>query len=293
MAKSIQYGLLQHYQKSQTTLARCLRIERQDGKVIAFTEHDVDINMDGVNYQSAAGYTPTAISIQDKGRVNTVDVEGILSIAGVSRDDIAAGLFDGAKLFVFEVNYEDVSQGILPLMSGFWGECQLQDNHYVTEFNSLSQVLQQTVGELYSTHCRAQLGDKRCGIQLAQLTYEGVVAEVHANLPNQFMAAGFDQADQYFQYGMVTWQQGSNAGLSMEIQSFQAVKQQDATEEESYCSIFQLVQPMPYAIQVGDIFSMIPGCDKSLTMCKARFNNVVNFRGEPFIPGIDHMLKTP
>jgi len=291
MPKLIKPEILNHYQQSQTTLARCLRIERRDGKIIAFTEHDQDLVMDDITYQSAVGYTPTAISMQDKGAVNTVDIEGILNVAGVCREEIAAGCFDNACIFVFEVNYENLTQGILPLMSGFWGECQLHENHYVTEFRSLSQVLQQTVGELYSTHCRAQLGDARCSVKLNAFALEGTVSAIKN--AHKFTAQGFDQSHQYFQYGLITWQQGKNAGLSMEIQSFQPGKQQNQNVEEISNSIFQLVQPMPYLIEVGDIFQVVPGCDKSLTMCQERFNNVVNFRGEPFIPGIDRMLKTP
>jgi uncharacterized phage protein (TIGR02218 family) len=291
MSKSLTSELLNHYYQPQTTIARCLRIERRDGVMIALTDHDADLMIDEICYQSAVGYTPTAVSMQDRGVVNTIDVEGILSVAGVSREDIAAGLFDHAQIFIFEVNYEAISQGILPLMSGFWGECQLHNNHYVTEFKSLSQVLQQTVGELYSTHCRAQLGDKRCGLNLAEFALEGVVATIENH--GQFTAEGFNQPFNYFQYGLITWQQGSNAGLSMEIQSFQSGKQQNENAEETLCGEFQLVQPMPYPIEVDDIFLLTPGCDKSLAMCKARFNNVVNFRGEPFIPGIDQMLKTP
>lgn len=292
MPKFLTPELAKHYQQPQTTLARCLRVERQDGKIIALTEHDVDLTIHGITYQSAIGYVPTAISMQSDG-INTVDVEGILNIAGVSKADIAAGLFAGAKLFIFEVNYEDLSQGSLPLMSGFWGECQLHDNHYVTEFKSLSQRLEQPIGELYSTHCRAQLGDQRCGVNLSGWIVAGVVSEVNTALPHQFMATGFDQPRNYFQYGLMTWQQGNNVGLSMEIQSFQSIKLQNEKAEETLCGEFQLVQPMPYTIEVGSLFVVTPGCDQSLAMCQARFNNVVNFRGEPFIPGIDRLLKTP
>lgn len=57
MSKPLTSALLDHYQQLQTTLARCLRIERQDGKIIALTEHDVDLMIEGINYQSAAGYS--------------------------------------------------------------------------------------------------------------------------------------------------------------------------------------------------------------------------------------------
>jgi uncharacterized phage protein (TIGR02218 family) len=290
MSKFFTPELLNHYHQPCTTITRCLRIERLDGKIIALTDHDADLIIDNITYQSAAGYTPTAISMQDQGAVNTIDVEGILAVAGVSRDAIAAALFDGAKIFVFEVNYTDLSQGILPLMSGFWGECQLQESRYITEFRSLSQTLQQTIGELYSTTCRAQLGDARCRVNLAELTVEGIVSEIKNN--TYFMADGFDQSANTFQYGLLTWKQGKNAGLSMEIKAFLAEAKNDSSENMNG-RYFQLVQPMPYAIEVGDIFAVYPGCDKTLTTCKSRFHNVVNFRGEPFIPGLDRMLKMP
>lgn len=282
MPKSLDPQLAKHYRQPQTTLTRCLRIERRDGKIIALTDHDKNLLIENIHYQSATGYTPTGISTHDQGAVNTVDVEGILSIAGVARDDIAAGFFDGAKIFIFEVNYSDLSQGILPLMSGFWGECQLHDNDYVTEFRSLSEALQTTIGELYSTTCRAQLGDQRCGVNLNDLAVEGVVTKVDKNHRRQFMAEGFDQSNDDFQYGRITWKRGQNKNLSMEIKNFMLESKQ-----------FQLVQATPYPIEVGDIFRAYPGCDKILSTCKNRFNNVVNFRGEPFIPGLDKMLRVP
>lgn len=220
MPKSFAPKLLKRYHQSCTILAKCLRIERLDGNIIALTNHDQNLLIENIDYQSAVGYTPTAISTHDQGAVNTVDVEGILSIAGVSRDDIAAGCFDGAKIFIFEVNYEGLSQGISPLMTGFWGECQLHDNHYVTEFRSLSQALQQTIGDLYSTTCRAQLGDKHCGVNLDTRAMEGVVTHVEKNHRRQFRTAGFDQPNDDFQYGVITWKHGKNTDLSMEIKSF-------------------------------------------------------------------------
>jgi len=39
-------------------------------------------------------------------------------------------------------------------------------------------------------------------------------------------------------------------------------------------------------------YSLTKGCDKTITTCFSRFNNVVNFRGEPLVPGLDRMLET-
>jgi uncharacterized phage protein (TIGR02218 family) len=50
---------------------------------------------------------------------------------------------------------------------------------------------------------------------------------------------------------------------------------------------FELFEAMPYEIEVGDPYTVFYGCDKTLPTCRDTFNNVVNFRGEPYVPGVD------
>ena len=61
--------------------------------------------------------------------------------------------------------------------------------------------------------------------------------------------------------------------------------------------IIELFLPLDRNLQVGDTYSMIAGCNKTLKVdgaytgdCKVKFNNVINFRGEPEIPGIDKAI---
>jgi uncharacterized phage protein (TIGR02218 family) len=49
---------------------------------------------------------------------------------------------------------------------------------------------------------------------------------------------------------------------------------------------------MPNNIAVGDAFNAIAGCDKTIGTCAGKFANAVNFRGEPYVPGMDKMLAT-
>ena len=37
----------------------------------------------------------------------------------------------------------------------------------------------------------------------------------------------------------------------------------------------------------GDTFSVFAGCDKTFATCKAKFDNALNFRGFPHLPGND------
>ena len=55
----------------------------------------------------------------------------------------------------------------------------------------------------------------------------------------------------------------------------------------------ELFLPMAYAIESGDVFRIHPGCDKRLETCIDRFANVLNFRGEPYVPGQDLLMSYP
>lgn len=56
-------------------------------------------------------------------------------------------------------------------------------------------------------------------------------------------------------------------------------------------SLIQLSIPMPRAIPVGTTYTITRGCNREWTTCKNVFNNLVNFRGFPFVPGVDKAYK--
>jgi uncharacterized phage protein (TIGR02218 family) len=46
-------------------------------------------------------------------------------------------------------------------------------------------------------------------------------------------------------------------------------------------------------VEAGDAFTITAGCDKHFKTCKAKFDNSVNFRGFPHVPGIDFAFAVP
>ena len=87
------------------------------------------------------------------------------------------------------------------------------------------------------------------------------------------------QANGYFANGLVTFTSGANTGQSMEVREFSTKR-------------FGLFLPMTSVITVGDSFTVIAGCDKRFDSCVGKFNNALNFRGEPHVPGTDKLLET-
>ena len=255
----------------------CVKITRVDGTILGITELDKNLNISGIDYIASAGYTPTEFDSTADLSVNNADLEGLLTNVGVSREDIVAGLYDYAGIEFFLFDYESYTK-IRDLGKGKWGESTLVDGKYVTEYRSLTQTLQHTVGKVYGAECSASLGDSNCGVTLATYTVTGTVTSVTNNAT--FSDSTLTEADGYFNYGLLTFTSGLNSGttLAKEVRSF-------SSDE------FSMQLPMPYEVQVGDTYSVYAGCDKRDVTCIAKFNNIINFRGFPFIPGQDQTTK--
>lgn len=273
--KSASAGLAAHLAGEVTTLATCWKITRRDAQVLGFTTHVQDLVVSGVTYISAIGsYTATTIRTSSDMAVDNLDVDAVFDSAYITDQDLRAGKYDFAQVEIFQVNYADVSQGVLKLRRGWLGEVASHGHYFQAELRGLMQALQQTVGRVYGKRCDADLGDARCTVSLAGITLSGTVTSVASR--QQFDGTVVPAR----RGGLVVWTGGANAGYGMEVQSLGV-------------STIALVLPMGYDIATGDTYTVYPGCDKLLSTCKGTFNNVINFRGFPYIPGPDAALSYP
>lgn len=114
------------------------------------------------------------------------------------------------------------------------------------------------------------------------LTRPGQVETVTARAAFTGTVEGAAVADGWFSGGVLSWISGPNAGRAVEVKTWRAAD-----------GAFQLFIPVGYPISPGDQFTVTPGCDKRFATCKARFANVLNFRGEPRVPGVDSTMSYP
>ncbi len=270
-------ALAAHVAQEVTTLATCWSITRKDGVALYFTDHDRDVVVEGQTYLAAEGMSPSAVSSQAGLAVDNLEFEGMLSAAAITEADILSGRYDHAEIHLFMVNYADPSMGKLDLKTGWLGEVTLQGGAFVAEMRGISSRLQQVIGEVYTSTCRAKLGDARCGIHAASYTVSGTVTAVEA--AHAFYDSSKTQSSGYFSAGLVTFTSGANAGLSMEVREFSGGR-------------FGLFLPLSNPISIGDAYTAIAGCDKRFDTCVSRFGNAINFRGEPHVPGTDKLLET-
>jgi uncharacterized phage protein (TIGR02218 family) len=266
-----------HFAGGMTTLATCWRITRQDGDEVGFTDHDLPITFESVLYDSIAGFTPTTVESKSNMSVDNLDVEGQVFPSKITEADLLAGLYDYAEIEIFVVNYNDLSQGKLLVKRGRLGEVTLGSQMFQAEARGLTQHLSQTIGQVFSPSCRAILGDSKCKVALASFTVAATVTEVVNN--QTFKASTLSQAAGWFTGGEVVWTSGNNAGRRMEVKEFADTQ-------------VVLALPMGKSISVGDAFDIIAGCDKTRETCQSKFSNIINFRGEPDVPGTDKLLTT-
>lgn len=266
-----------HFAGGMTTLATCWKIIRQDGVELGFTDHDLALSIDGLDYDSIAGFTPTTVESKSNMSVDNLEVEGQTFPSKITESDLLAGMYDYAEIEIFTVNYEDLSQGRLIVKRGRLGEVTINEQLFTAEVRGLTQHLSQTIGEVYSPSCRAVLGDARCKRSLASFTITTTVTEITNN--QTFKASALTQAAGWFTGGEVEWTSGNNTGRRMEVKEFASTQ-------------LVLALPMGKSIQVGDGFKVIAGCDKTREACRSKFNNILNFRGEPDVPGVDQLLTT-
>jgi uncharacterized phage protein (TIGR02218 family) len=270
---------LAHLEGDVLELATCWRVERRDGVVLGFTDHPTDLSIGGVLYEAAVGYAATDLESASNLAVDNLDIQGIANSPSITEADLIAGVWDWARVEIFEVIYSDLSAGTRPLKGGRIGEIRMGRAQFVAELRSLTQQLAQNILEVSSPTCRARLGDARCKVPLGPLTVTGAVSSVTS--PRVWTDTARTEADGLYAFGVVTWTSGANAGLSKDVKS------------STSAGVVELVEPMPYAITVGDGYSMHEGCDGRLETCRDRFANVPNMRAEPYKPGQDFLIRGP
>jgi uncharacterized phage protein (TIGR02218 family) len=273
--KSLPPSLQAHLDTGTTTLAWCWRLTRADGIRIGFTDHDRNLTFDGTTFEAASGFTATDIKDAVGLSVDNLEVSSALRSDALSEDDLAAGLYDDAAVEIWRVNWADPDQRAL-MRSGSLGEVRRSGLSFTAEVRGLAHYLQQPKGRLYQYGCDADLGDTRCGIDLDDLAFRGIGTVTAASSLRLFSASGLDSfATDWFTRGLVTFTSGANAGRRQEV------KRHVAGVEAT----FELWQPMAHVIEPGDAFLVTAGCDKHFATCQAKFDNAVNFRGFPHIPG--------
>lgn len=280
--KALPAALQDHLDGGTTTLCWCWRIARRDGAVFGFSDHDRVLSFEGVDFEPETGLTPTDLVGATDLSVDAQDAEGVLRSDRIDERDIRAGVWDGAEVEVWRVNWAAVGQRVL-MRRGSIGEIRRGRAAFVAEMRSLAHVLNRPVGRLIQAGCDAELGDDRCGVDLSDPAFGGAGSVLSMLRDRAIVAGGIGGFDPgLFDLGTITWTAGVNVARRQVVARHSV---------EAGAVVLTLAEAPAEAPVAGDTFDVVAGCDKRLETCAGRFGNVVNFRGFPHVPGTDAVLR--
>lgn len=192
----------------------------------------------------------------------------------------AQRVFDGARVLfskMFLSSYDDLTPGAVPWYQGRINKVTVGRLSAILTINSDTEMLNtQGPPNLIQPSCVHTLFDAGCALKAADFTVTGSVAgtastvlSVNTTLTN---AAG------WFRLGRITFTSGANAGVSRFVKDYSG-------------GVFTLARPLPNVPTLGDTFSALPGCAKTITACSNTstavgppFNNLKHNKSFPFVP---------
>ena len=276
-------ALQAHLQSGLSTTCRCWAITRSDAQVYGFTDHDMELRFDGLVFKASTGLTAAAIEQATGLSIDNTEAMGALSDASVREEDIEAGRFDGAEVRAWLVNWADPEQRMLQFR-GSIGELRRAGGAFHAELRGLTDLLNRPLGRIYQKPCTAVLGDKACRFALETPGYRAE-AEIVALDGAALRLQGAESSDAgWFERGRLDVLDGAAQGLWASIKLDEQVRDgRDVT----------LWSAIGGGLAVGDRVQLIAGCDKRMTTCRLKFNNMLNFQGFPDLPHEDWVMAVP
>lgn len=268
--RTIPIALQASLDSGSSTLAWGITIDRADGTRFAYCSCDRPKRIDS-DTLCMPGFDVASLVMSASLNVDDTEIRVIDGF--VTRDQVASGSWEGAAFSIFRFNWRNPTGGIDVRMTGRLANLRPDGPAIVAELRDIRQALQQDVTPVMQPTCRYRLGDEKCGVALHDFTYPVEVTAV-ASQTSFTDSARVEPAD-WFTEGEIVWVTGSNAGLRSKVRTFSA-------------GVFALAAPAFYPIEIGDTADVIAGCMKRRTEdCAEKFDNVLNFGGEPDKPTVD------
>lgn len=151
----------------------CWKLTRADGGVVAVTEHDRALMVDGVRYEPSGALAPGEFTSSTGLQPGQASAMGALSSDAITEEDLHNGLWDEARVDVFRVDWMH-PEDFVQVWAGRFSEITHGALGFEAELVSLKADLERPLGRVYSRRCDAVLGDARCQVDLNNPDFAGL-----------------------------------------------------------------------------------------------------------------------
>jgi uncharacterized phage protein (TIGR02218 family) len=261
---------------------RLLKITRLDGTVYRIAESEIDIVCDDERYTALEGGEFSAVEHTLGGAMPSMQLKFTHSVGGTfDTAAIANGLFDGANVLLYladrkvaTISY--VTSNALTILTGkgllFTGTIQpiSYDNYLTGTFDIRGQASEaQSIVQTYAPMCRTDLFSSLCTVDRAAYAQHGTIDTIITKFDSTISGLA-SPPDGWFNLGVGV----TDGGITFEIANW-VLSTRKLTTFLPRCALFT----------AGEGVTLYPGCDKTIATCKAKFNNNLNFQGEPHFAG--------
>lgn len=161
--RELEGALAQRVQTGVAQLCHVWILKRADGRVLGFTDHDRELWLDEVACQPSSGWAAGAAEQSTGLEAGGFSASGALDDAALSEADILAGLYDGARVEMWRVDWGQPSARV-KLWVGALRRIRREGEGFVADMEGPMAQLDRVVGRTYGRDCDAVLGDRRCGL---------------------------------------------------------------------------------------------------------------------------------
>jgi uncharacterized phage protein (TIGR02218 family) len=265
---------------NQFFMADCYGFTLRDGTAVRYTSAERDLTDPATGNVFAAGgpyFERSQVKFSAGVQVDELDIvvtakptdllDGAAWFAALT-----AGILDGAEIELYRAfmpSFGDTAAGLVTLFAGRVTEVDIGRSKATIKANTHLELLNlQWPWRLFQPGCARTLFDAGCGLAKSGFA---TAWHVSAGSTAAILQTDCTQASGTASLGTLTFSSGALLGKSY------GIRQQDG-------GALTLTTPVPALPAMGDALMLYPGCDKTQSTCKAKFANLQNFAGFPYIP---------
>lgn len=244
--------------KEASSVVYAFEIFMQSGQVLALNSSGRDLLVGEQKFLRFSSLNLASGEFNDSAE-NEIILNGIFEADGINKSMNLAG----CRIKI----YHCLDCLLTPIVTYFITEFSKNDLDFVIKCEPETIKYNQSLLLLFSKTCRADFGDHKCLVNLNDYkkTYE--IDSIKSRVIN---LSNIDKNTGYYNQGWAEFESESEKPARFRIISH-------------YQSEIELEENIPEDLLGQKYISLLVACDKNFITCCNKFNNAINFRGEPTI----------
>jgi uncharacterized phage protein (TIGR02218 family) len=238
-------------------LILCFKLTLKSGDEKYLTNINTSITINNITYLPNSGLSLLKVEFSSDEN-NVIELRALYEDKGIMQNDKLLEAY--FEIFILqENNLKEFAKYYCTKVIEYQYGC-------VIYLEAITMKLKQNIVEYYSKTCRVSFASKKCGIDVTNYTDIVKPLSIEGNIVT---FCDNNKVDGYYTYGFLY--------IGALAYKARIIKHR--------LNILELSDNIKVnSLEEIGMIEITSGCDKHFNTCCNKFNNAVNFRGEPFIP---------